>query len=830
MSQLERKWIMDGAVNASKIDASSTDQTYVMHGLRITSDATIGNVLSVVGQSKLSDMSMSGNAIIGTQLTVNGQTRLNSTLYASDTTISNGLVQVGKDLTAVGNISVGGGISVTLPPTFSSLTVTGTSTLRDATMSSGMRASGDATFASKMRVLGDTTLGGGLNIANSLTAPTLNGDTTIGGGFRVTHSLTAPTLNGDTTIGGGLRVNNSLTAPAINGDSTISGGFKVNNRLTASSLDIATLTITDATITGNLTANKEVITTSLGVGGVDPGNYRALLYTSDSSAGSTPPASSSALLMMNYNQTTNNWDSIQFAATDGLGSVPTVAAIGAQYGVRNVGMDHSLPADLVFFTGNNSLVERLRILSTGSTIHGGMLGVGGINPSYMVDIYKYSLSDTNPTVLRISSYTNNDTSSKGPAIELNGIHPLYGYETQARIVSGWGGSWSDNGELRFEVAIHGTYATQMTLTVNGVTIPGTLALGTLGYLIGDTGGTAAKFASYTGNILVCESLNNDAYFRATGGSPGSPLLSQAKLTADNGQVYIEALNSRVTVKASNGNIDMTSVSGHISFGSDATAFSGLKVNGSLTAPNINGDTTVSGGFLVSTASKQVKLSAVRVDTTASLNVDMTAAGGDIGLSATNGNVNIVTGSGGRLVGITSGAGLLTINALSGIFPNKSSITTNTSTLEIHPNDGSSGNLLIDGDVYTSALQEWTQGSSSPQGFSAISYYLMFWKKVGKLIHLWYEIIGTSDSSDFSFSLPIIPSSTGPEGMLFSAPMAMDENIINPTPGVAAISSASTSCILYKDCSFLGTGGGWSSSPFDKGAAGYICYECDFSGI
>jgi hypothetical protein len=290
MSQISRKWIEDKAINASKIDSTSTDQTYVMHGLQITADATVGGGFKVGGISNLSDTTISGDASVIGNLTVDGPAQINSTLtvtsktfFLSDSTVTGNLQITGEidagylsvpSINVSGDGTFGGGLSVANRTTTSSLIVLG-----DSTVSGGLSIANRTTTTSLTapQIVGDSTISGGLSIANrttttSLTAPQIVGDSTISGGLSIanrttTTSLTAPQIVGDSTISGGLSIANrttttSLTAPQIVGDSTVSGGLSIANRTTTTSLTAPQI-VGDSTISGGLSIANRTTTTSL---------------------------------------------------------------------------------------------------------------------------------------------------------------------------------------------------------------------------------------------------------------------------------------------------------------------------------------------------------------------------------------------------------------------------------------------------------------------------------------------------------------------------------------------------------------------------------------
>lgn len=106
------------------------------------------------------------------------------------------------------------------------LTVTGTTTF-----SGGCTLTGDASLTGALSVVGNTTLGGTLGVT---------GSTTLGGVLGVT---------GNTTIGGSLSITGNVSSPNL----TVSGSVNTPS-LTATTIGATTITATNETLSGALTA------------------------------------------------------------------------------------------------------------------------------------------------------------------------------------------------------------------------------------------------------------------------------------------------------------------------------------------------------------------------------------------------------------------------------------------------------------------------------------------------------------------------------------------------------------------------------------------------
>ena len=70
-----------------------------------------------------------------------------------------------------------------------------------------------------------------------------------------------------------------------------------------------------------------------------------------------------------------------------------------------------------------------------------------------------------------------------------------------------------------------------------------------------------------------------------------------------------------------------------------------------------------------------------------------------------------------------------------------------------------GNVTAGGDIYTTAWTDYS-ASSTIVGWSSFSTKVIRYKKVGKLVYVGFNLYGTSDSPDTSFTLPYTAANTG----------------------------------------------------------------------
>ena len=144
----------------------------------------------------------------------------------------------------------------------------------------------------------------------------------------------------------------------------------------------------------------------------------------------------------------------------------------------------------------------------------------------------------------------------------------------------------------------------------------------------------------------------------------------------------------------------------------------------------------------------------------------------------------------------------------------------TSTLKTLLIATSAGDVSIpNGDLYTVAWTDYS-GTSTVTGFTgALSANVLRYKKVGKLVFVSYDIGGTSNSSSFSFTLPITAVNTSNSFGNASAG-TIDNGTQTSTPGRMVLPANSSTVIVQKD--FSGSNN-WTTSG-TKRSTGSFWYE------
>jgi hypothetical protein len=113
-----------------------------------------------------------------------------------------------------------------------------------------------------------------------------------------------------------------------------------------------------------------------------------------------------------------------------------------------------------------------------------------------------------------------------------------------------------------------------------------------------------------------------------------------------------------------------------------------------------------------------------------------------------------------------------------------------------------------------SLVDFSAGDN-PVGFASILNNLISYRIVGGVCHVWYYINGTSNSTDFTFTLPATLASIG-FNTFFYINVTENGNTTQTTPGSCVVSGSTAT--LYTNNYY----GAWITTLI-KGAAGYLCY-------
>lgn len=125
----------------------------------------------------------------------------------------------------------------------------------------------------------------------------------------------------------------------------------------------------------------------------------------------------------------------------------------------------------------------------------------------------------------------------------------------------------------------------------------------------------------------------------------------------------------------------------------------------------------------------------------------------------------------------------------------------------------------DGDIYTIP---WTYYDPSPTivGWASLTTKHIYYKKIGKLVHVWLAIQGTSNATNAYFYMPFNVKPA--DGQSFQVPMyVVDNGTAKTTLGRLDIPSAGNQFHLYKDM----TAAAWTASS-TKGMRCHFTYQAN----
>jgi hypothetical protein len=176
---------------------------------------------------------------------------------------------------------------------------------------------------------------------------------------------------------------------------------------------------------------------------------------------------------------------------------------------------------------------------------------------------------------------------------------------------------------------------------------------------------------------------------------------------------------------------------------------------------------------------------------------------------TNSNVSTLQANFGGAVTIKSYTSSLSLYGYEGITmstPKLGAVTLITGDASVVKN------LHVDGDIYTTQFTEYTD--SSVDGFSPAPTQHIWYSKVGKQIHCWFNVYGTSNSGTFTFTLPYAASGVAaPINFRSLATISNDSTLV-----FGSYTLSDSTVFLAKNLS-----GDPFTSSGSKSAEGYLTY-------
>lgn len=127
---------------------------------------------------------------------------------------------------------------------------------------------------------------------------------------------------------------------------------------------------------------------------------------------------------------------------------------------------------------------------------------------------------------------------------------------------------------------------------------------------------------------------------------------------------------------------------------------------------------------------------------------------------------------------------------------------------------SSGDLKVKNDIYTIPLTDYS-ATSTVVGWSSFSLKTIYYKKIGKTVFVYFDLLGTSNSGSTTFTLPYNNSGAIVARFVYRAQDNGGALVVAP----GQMAGGSGSAILYSDMA----GGLWTSSG-QKSAFGQFFYE------
>lgn len=125
--------------------------------------------------------------------------------------------------------------------------------------------------------------------------------------------------------------------------------------------------------------------------------------------------------------------------------------------------------------------------------------------------------------------------------------------------------------------------------------------------------------------------------------------------------------------------------------------------------------------------------------------------------------------------------------------------------------------ILPTDLYTVAYQDYS-ATSTIVGWTSFTTKLIYYKVIGKLVWVWYGLIGTSNATTVSFTLPYTSANTLGSR---AACTVTDNGVVATTPGVSILNANSATVNVGKD--YVSTLTAWTSSG-SKSVVGQFFYQ------
>lgn len=142
----------------------------------------------------------------------------------------------------------------------------------------------------------------------------------------------------------------------------------------------------------------------------------------------------------------------------------------------------------------------------------------------------------------------------------------------------------------------------------------------------------------------------------------------------------------------------------------------------------------------------------------------------------------------------------------------------TDNLALYTNNNFGTPLLILSatDIYTNGFTDYSS-SSTVTGWSSTSTKEIFYKRIGQLVMVWFRIIGTSNATTASFTVPFTNTSSVPVN---NCTFVSDNGTPQTTGGRVSLSAASGTINIFKDMA----SGAFTNSGTKQVGAGFIMFQ------
>jgi hypothetical protein len=130
---------------------------------------------------------------------------------------------------------------------------------------------------------------------------------------------------------------------------------------------------------------------------------------------------------------------------------------------------------------------------------------------------------------------------------------------------------------------------------------------------------------------------------------------------------------------------------------------------------------------------------------------------------------------------------------------------------------STNHVQVNAEIYTDQFQQYS--STTITGFSSLEQQQICYKKLGRTVHVWFNLNGTSNATSTSFTVPY-SADDDIEYYFGDAYGVINNGFALTNPGCCRIQSGSSTLVEIFTSSAQGS---WTASN-QKAVCGYLCYQ------